>query len=142
MNLTISTEPLPELQKPNEFGPSAFLLNSPVPDPNQGTMQDKINPPAPVKKHEETSALPSAIHEASKAVVAATLSQSQTIHNIQNVFNETQKIAYVGLCYTLLYNYKKTRFRPFQKKALASFERWSLDFMEKMFVYMDVLDAG
>ncbi len=69
------------------------------------------------------------------------LSQSQTLSDIQSVFNEAQKIAYVGLCYTLMYIYKKTRLKD-QRRALMSFETRAVEFTEKMFVYLDVPRAG
>ena len=67
--------------------------------------------------------------------------QSQTLSSIQNVFDDSQKIAYVGLCYIIMFQYKKQRLGKF-RKALSSFEKWSVEFMEKIFVYLDVLPAG
>lgn len=69
------------------------------------------------------------------------LTQSQTLSDIQRVFNDAQKIAYVGLCYTIMYIYKTTRLKN-QKRALQSFETWAVEFTEKMFVYLDVSKAG
>ncbi|KAI8927916.1 hypothetical protein BC831DRAFT_152320 [Entophlyctis helioformis] len=60
-------------------------------------------------------------------------SKSQTISNIQNVFTDTQKIAYVGLCYLCIAHIRKTRLEKF-KKAAAAYDKWAEQFMEKLYV--------
>nr|KAJ3421114.1 hypothetical protein HK105_004453 [Polyrhizophydium stewartii] len=65
-------------------------------------------------------------------------SKSQTISNIQSVFTDTQKIAYVGLCYLCISHFRKNRLENF-KKAAAAYDRWSQQFMEKLYVYLELL---
>ncbi|KAL5038752.1 hypothetical protein RTP6_006015 [Batrachochytrium dendrobatidis] len=67
-----------------------------------------------------------------------TSSKSQTISNIQSVFTDTQKIAYVGLCYLCISFFRKSRLANF-KKAAAAYDVWSDQFMEKLYVYLDLL---
>jgi hypothetical protein len=67
-------------------------------------------------------------HVKEKSKVVPTTSVAETLSEIQGLFNESQKIAYVGLCYTLIYNYKRSRF--------------TLEYMEKIFVYLEFTTKG
>jgi hypothetical protein len=67
-------------------------------------------------------------------------SKSHTLSSIQDLFTDSQKIAYVGLCYLSIADYKK-KLEPY-KKALQSFEKWAEIFMEKLYVYLDLLPQG
>jgi hypothetical protein len=67
-------------------------------------------------------------------------SQSQTLTEIQNVFTDSQKIAYVGLCSLSIQDMKK-RLEPLQKAHL-SYVKWSQIFMEKLYVYLDIIAQG
>jgi hypothetical protein len=67
-------------------------------------------------------------------------SKSHTLSSIQDLFTDSQKIAYVGLCYLSIADYKK-KVEPY-KKALQSFEKWAEIFMEKLYVYLDLLPQG
>ena len=69
------------------------------------------------------------------------VSKSQTLSSIQNVFTDAQKIAYVSLCYLIRANFKNRRLKGL-KKALASYDQWSGQFMEKLYVYLDILVEG
>jgi hypothetical protein len=68
-------------------------------------------------------------------------SKSHTLSSIQNLFTDSQKIAYVGLCYLSIANFKKTRLEP-HKKALQSYDKWSEIFMEKLYVYLELVPQG
>ncbi|KAI8907984.1 hypothetical protein EDD86DRAFT_208654 [Gorgonomyces haynaldii] len=64
------------------------------------------------------------------------ISKSQTINSIQNVFTDSQKIAYVSLVYLLISTKQKQL--PLTK-AQQSYQEWSQRFMEKLYVYLDIL---
>jgi hypothetical protein len=83
-------------------------------------------------------------HVKEKSKVVPTTSVAETLSEIQGLFNESQKIAYVGLCYTLIYNYKRSRFtsKNADKRALVQYEKWSLEYMEKIFVYLEFTTKG
>lgn len=83
-------------------------------------------------------------HIKQESKVVPTASQAETLSEIQGLFNESQKIAYVGLCYALIYNYKKNRFpsTSSDKRALVHYEKWSLEYMEKIFVYLEFTNKG
>lgn len=66
--------------------------------------------------------------------------KSQTLSNIQNVFTDSQKIAYVGLCY-LAMNEAKNRLKD-RKNAFDSCEKWIQIFMEKLYIYLDLTPEG
>ncbi|KAH6587874.1 hypothetical protein BASA50_011066 [Batrachochytrium salamandrivorans] len=68
----------------------------------------------------------------------STATKSQTISNIQSVFTDTQKIAYVGLCYLCISQFRKVRLEKL-KRAAAAYDVWSAQFMEKLYVYLDLL---
>lgn len=57
-----------------------------------------------------------------------TLTKSQTISQMQSVFNDSQKIAYVGLCYLSIYIHRKKRLEN-AKNAVSSFDKWSKTIM-------------
>ncbi|KAJ3226583.1 hypothetical protein HK099_004610, partial [Clydaea vesicula] len=65
------------------------------------------------------------------------MSKSEKIGSLQNIFTDSQKIAYVGLCYLCIRIYKKNRLEKF-KNAQKSFENWSSRFMEKLYIYIDL----
>ena len=65
--------------------------------------------------------------------------KSQTLSNIQNIFSDAQKIAYVGLCF-LAMNEAKSRLKS--KSAIENFEKWIQIFMEKLYVYLDLNPEG
>ncbi|KAJ2999885.1 hypothetical protein HDV02_001404 [Globomyces sp. JEL0801] len=68
------------------------------------------------------------------------ISKSQTLSEIQKVFSDSQKIAYVGLCYLSIVDFKKNRLNgQIFKKSLASFEKWSTHFMEHLYVYLELV---
>jgi hypothetical protein len=83
-------------------------------------------------------------HIKQESKVVPTTSQAETLSEIQGLFNESQKIAYVGLCYALIYNFKKSRFASTiaDKRALVQYEKWSLEYMEKIFVYLEFTTKG
>ncbi|KAJ3274251.1 hypothetical protein HDV01_003324 [Terramyces sp. JEL0728] len=68
-------------------------------------------------------------------------SKSQSLNEIQRVFTDSQKIAYVGLCYLSIYNYKRQRLEGF-KKAKSSYDKWSEKFMEKLYIYLELVPEG
>ena len=61
-----------------------------------------------------------------------TLTKSQTISQMQSVFNDSQKIAYVGLCYLSIYIHRKKRLENV-KNAVASFDKWSKTIMVSVY---------
>jgi hypothetical protein len=67
--------------------------------------------------------------------------KSHTLSSIQNLFTDSQKIAYVGLCYLSIADFRKKRLES-HKKALQSFDKWAEIFMEKLYVYLDLLPQG
>lgn len=71
------------------------------------------------------------------------LSKSQKIGSLQTVFTESQKVAYVGLCYLIGVEHKVGKLIQLKsKKALSSYEKWLDKCMEKLFVYLDFSDEG
>ena len=62
-----------------------------------------------------------------------TPSKSQTLSQIQSVFNDSQKIAYVGLCYLSICSHRKNRLVG-SKHAMESFDNWSKKIMVCPFV--------
>lgn len=66
------------------------------------------------------------------------MTKSQKIVSLQNTFTESQKIAYVGLCYLICTRFKHTRLLPLKnKKAMTSYEKWLDTFMENLYTYLD-----
>ena len=69
------------------------------------------------------------------------VTKSRKIANIQNVFTESQKIAYVGLCYLSIVHFRTTRLQG-MKKATQAYDEWANQFMERLYIYLDVMDEG
>lgn len=69
------------------------------------------------------------------------VTKSQKISHIQNIFTESQKIAYVGLCYLSVVHNKKSDIKS-MKKANESYSQWAESFMEKLYVFLDIKDEG
>ncbi|KAJ3047245.1 hypothetical protein HK097_000101, partial [Rhizophlyctis rosea] len=67
------------------------------------------------------------------------VTKSRKIANIQNVFTESQKIAYVGLCYLSIMHFRSTRLQG-MKKATQAYDEWAKQFMERLYIYLDVMD--
>ena len=65
-----------------------------------------------------------------------TASKSHTIANIQNVFSDSQKVAYVGLCYLFVSQMRKRVLKL--KKASMAFDKWAESFMEKLYIYLEI----
>lgn len=65
-------------------------------------------------------------------------SKSQTLSSIQNIFSDSEKIAYVSLCHLILTEYDPKRL----EKGIASFKTWKDAFMLKLFIYLDISDEG
>ncbi|KAI8816704.1 uncharacterized protein EV422DRAFT_276057 [Fimicolochytrium jonesii] len=65
------------------------------------------------------------------------ITKSQKISSIQNVFSESQKIAYVGLCYLSVVHHPKADVKGL-KKANDSYSTWADHFMEKLYVFLDI----
>jgi hypothetical protein len=63
-------------------------------------------------------------------------SKSKTISHFQDIFNDSQKIAYVGLCYLTIHNHQKTI--KDLKKSHQSYTKWSTELMEKLYIYLDL----
>ncbi|KAJ1558417.1 hypothetical protein HK096_001038, partial [Nowakowskiella sp. JEL0078] len=74
------------------------------------------------------------------------LSKSQKIASIQNVFSESQKLAYSGLCYLGVIQYKKQRLNPIfsaggnGKQVIEAYDKWAKAFFTKLFVYLEVTE--
>jgi hypothetical protein len=68
----------------------------------------------------------------------STTSKSQTLSSIQNVFSDSEKIAYASLCYLVLANRNKARLGG----GMKSHKAWSDSFMLKVFVYLDISQEG
>ncbi|KAJ1562442.1 hypothetical protein HK096_009742, partial [Nowakowskiella sp. JEL0078] len=74
------------------------------------------------------------------------LSKSQKIATIQNVFSESQKLAYSGLCYLGVIQYKKQRLNPIfssggnGKRVIEAYDKWAKAFFTKLFVYLEVTE--
>jgi hypothetical protein len=64
------------------------------------------------------------------------------MHTLQNVFDDNQKIAYVGLCYVSTRSYLKKRLTGDKgaglRKASNSYDYWSKGFMQKLYVFLDL----
>jgi hypothetical protein len=69
------------------------------------------------------------------------VSKSKTISHIQNIFTDSQKIAYLGLCYLSMHNIQKTRLRN-ADDAASSYQKWSLELIEKLYIYLDISVEG
>lgn len=69
------------------------------------------------------------------------VTKSKKIGQIQNIFTESQKIAYVGLCYLSIVHFRSTRLHG-MKKAMQAYDEWAKKFMERLYIYLDVLDEG
>ncbi|KAJ3045078.1 hypothetical protein HDV00_011803 [Rhizophlyctis rosea] len=67
------------------------------------------------------------------------VTKSKKIGQMQNVFTESQKIAYVGLCYLSIVHFRATRLNG-MKKATQAYDEWAKKFMERLYVYLDVID--
>ncbi|KAJ3278037.1 hypothetical protein HK104_002712, partial [Borealophlyctis nickersoniae] len=65
------------------------------------------------------------------------VTKSKKIATMQDIFTESQKIAYVGLCYLSIVHFKTTRLKGL-KKATAAYEAWAENFMERLYIYLDV----
>lgn len=66
------------------------------------------------------------------------ISKSQKIVSLQNSFTESQKTAYVGLCYLICTHHKHSRLLVLKnKKAISSYEKWLDCLMEKLYTYLD-----
>jgi hypothetical protein len=59
---------------------------------------------------------------------ATIVTKSRTLSDIQNVFTDPQKIAYVGLCYVAMLAYKNNQLGE-RKKAIDSYDKWSHSLM-------------
>lgn len=126
------------------YGGDSSMMVTPSPHagtsfPDEYSQNKKNETPSQVSADDMSPSQPSNLYTSNRETPI--LTQSQTLSDIQKVFDEAQKIAYLGLCYTIMYIYKTTRLKN-QKKALMSFETWAVEFTEKMFVYLDVTKAG
>ncbi|TPX64763.1 hypothetical protein SpCBS45565_g05660 [Spizellomyces sp. 'palustris'] len=65
------------------------------------------------------------------------ITKSQKISSIQDIFTESQKIAYVGLCYLSAVHNKKADVKAW-KKANESYTKWADAFMERLYAYLDI----
>ncbi|KAI8611927.1 hypothetical protein BC830DRAFT_616322 [Chytriomyces sp. MP71] len=78
------------------------------------------------------------------------ITKSHQLNHITSIFNDSQKIAYVGLCYLIItsmraryqrnvdlsaQSYSKT---PNVKSTLAAFSAWSEHFMNMLYAFVDV----
>lgn len=76
----------------------------------------------------------------------AQISKSQKLSQVQSAFTEAQKIAYVGICYLVISNYKATRLGNGKvkslRKALEAYVDWASLFLDRLFLYLDVTEAG
>ncbi|RKO91247.1 hypothetical protein BDK51DRAFT_53005 [Blyttiomyces helicus] len=68
------------------------------------------------------------------------VSKSSKISRMQSIFTESQKIAYVGLCYLAISHFKKSRLTG-MKKAAAAYDKWAAVFMERLYIYLDLIEA-
>lgn len=67
-------------------------------------------------------------------------SKSERIGSLQNIFTDSQKIAYVGLCYLIMHKYKQALGK--NKKAVKSYTAWSDMLMLKMYTYINIVEEG
>ncbi|KAJ3171392.1 hypothetical protein HDU87_008350 [Geranomyces variabilis] len=65
------------------------------------------------------------------------ITKSQKISSMQNIFTESQKIAYVGLCYLSIVQKQKADLKGL-KKANESYAKWAEAFMEKLYIFLDI----
>ncbi|KAJ3172233.1 hypothetical protein HDU88_007051 [Geranomyces variabilis] len=65
------------------------------------------------------------------------ITKSQKISSMQNIFTESQKIAYVGLCYLSIVQKQKSDLKGL-KKANESYAKWAEAFMEKLYIFLDI----
>ncbi|TPX31605.1 hypothetical protein SmJEL517_g05100 [Synchytrium microbalum] len=66
------------------------------------------------------------------------LSKSQKISSIQNFMREDQKVAYVCLCLLSLTELRKSKLMAFRKAGREAYDKWQSEFMERLFLYLDV----
>jgi hypothetical protein len=141
---------LSDLNTPTETIESSKTLQ-PIDIPTQSTHREVITMDAhpvsePVSGSERLSGSWKSISSARKLRSSISKSQekftskSQTLSQIQSIFNDSQKIAYVGLCYLSISDFKSKMLKD-QKKASASYDKWSTAFMEKLYVYLDLSPA-
>ena len=62
--------------------------------------------------------------------------KSQTLNDIQNIFTDAQKIAYVGLCFLAMNEPKSSLIE--RKNAIDSYEKWAQILMEKLYIYLEL----
>jgi X-X-X-Leu-X-X-Gly heptad repeat protein len=67
-----------------------------------------------------------------------TTSRSQALTGIQNIFSETEKIAYISLCYLAILGRDKARLGS----GLESHQEWSDVLMNKLFIYLNISNDG
>lgn len=73
----------------------------------------------------------------------APVNKSARIGSLQTIFTDSQKIAYVGLCYLSLHLHKSSRLaNKTQIKARRSFDEWAKMLMEKLYAYIGVSLEG
>ena len=73
------------------------------------------------------------------------ISKSAKLSSLQSLFSDSQKIAYVGLCYLLIANHKSQRLLAGRRKdlreALAAYHSWSSLFLARLYICLDVSDV-
>lgn len=70
------------------------------------------------------------------------ITKSQKLLQVQNLFTESQKIAYVGLCYLSIMHYMrqklaKGKIKQF-KHAYEAYTAWSNTFLQRIYLYIDI----
>ncbi|KAJ3395267.1 hypothetical protein HDU84_000034 [Entophlyctis sp. JEL0112] len=74
------------------------------------------------------------------------ITKSHQLNHIQSIFNDSQKIAYVGLCYLEIHSQRERRERAagapgVSKTASAAYEAWAARFMQMLYAFLDVNEA-
>ncbi|KAJ3254351.1 hypothetical protein HK103_007233 [Boothiomyces macroporosus] len=112
--------------------------------------EDEVKTPSPVKQKTKNVTIQEKLDQTASPISESvpktptsrkklnTPSKSQSLSDIQQVFTDPQKIAYVGLCYLSIFNYKKQRLEGF-KQAKNSYDKWAEKFMEKLYVYLELV---
>jgi hypothetical protein len=66
------------------------------------------------------------------------ITKSAKLSNIQSLFNDSQKMAYIGLCYLSIVQYRNRLTAKEQKSSLKAFNGWADIFMERLYASINV----
>ncbi|KAJ3012568.1 UNVERIFIED_CONTAM: hypothetical protein HDU68_001127, partial [Siphonaria sp. JEL0065] len=69
------------------------------------------------------------------------ITKSHQLSHITSIFNDSQKIAYVGLCYLEIHSRKEARLANAGKHAQQGYHEWADRFMRMLYAFLDVSEA-